>query len=90
MALLPRDFLGGFANGEEGLRNDAVENRSASKRKVSDLQRIRHQLARLRSDHMVDFRYDSGPFSHGRRDALGGARPHIADGENTGPAGLKG
>jgi hypothetical protein len=35
MALLPRDFLGGFANGEEGLRNDAVENRSASKRKVS-------------------------------------------------------
>jgi hypothetical protein len=39
---------------------------------------------------MVDFRYDSGSFSHGRRDALGGARPHIADGENTGPAGLKG
>jgi len=38
MALMPRDFLGGFANGEEGLRNDAVENRSASKRKVSDLQ----------------------------------------------------
>src|SRR6476660_10400661 len=67
----------------------SVENRSASKRKVSDLQRIRHQLARLRSDHMVDFRYDSGSFSHGRRDALGGARPHIADGEDTGPAGLK-
>ena len=38
MALLPRDFLDGFANGEKGLRNDAVENRSASKRKVSDLQ----------------------------------------------------
>ena len=90
MALLPRDFLDGFANGEKGLRNDAVENRSVSKRKVSDLQRIRHQLARLRSDHMVDFRYDSGSFSHGRRDALGGARPHIADGENTRPAGLKG
>jgi hypothetical protein len=48
-----------------------------------------HQLARLRSDQMVDFRYDSGSFSHGRRDALGGARPHIADGEDTGPAGLK-
>ena len=38
MALLPRDFLGGFANGEEGLRNDAVENKSTTKRKVSDLQ----------------------------------------------------
>ena len=38
MALLPRDFLDGFANGEKGLRNDAVENRSASKRKVSDPQ----------------------------------------------------
>jgi hypothetical protein len=38
MALLRRDFLGGFANGEEGLRNDAIENRSVSKRKVSDLQ----------------------------------------------------
>ena len=36
MALLPRDFLGGFANGD-GLRNDAVENRSAAKRKASDL-----------------------------------------------------
>ena len=51
---------------------------------------IQHQLARFRSDHMVDFRYDSGSFSHGRRNALGGARPHIADGENTGSAGLKG
>ena len=83
------DVGGGFANGEEGLRNDAVENRSASECKASDLQRIRHQLARLRSDHMVNFRYDSGSFSHGRRNALGGARPHIADGENAGPAGLK-
>ena len=71
MALLPRDFLGRFANSEEGSRNDAV----------SDLQGYGHQLTRLRSDHMVDFRYDSGSFSHGRRDALGGARPHIADGE---------
>jgi hypothetical protein len=25
MALLPRDFLGGFANGEEGLRNERRE-----------------------------------------------------------------
>jgi hypothetical protein len=45
----------------------------------------RHQLARPRSDQMADFGYDT----HGRRDALGGARPHIADGEDTGPAGLK-
>ena len=77
MALLPRDFLGGFANGEEGLRNERLYSGYGL------------QLARLRSDHMVDFRYDSGSFSHGRRDALGGACPHIADGEDTGPAGLK-
>ena len=75
---------------QEGFRNEAIENRSAAKRKASDLQgMIRRQLARFRSDHMVDFRYDSGSFSHSRRNALGGARPHIADGEDTGPAGLK-
>jgi len=35
MALLPRDFLDGFANGEKGLRNDAVENRSVSNAKLA-------------------------------------------------------
>ena len=69
-AAAPR-FLGRFANSEEGSCNDAV----------SDLQGYGHQLARLRSDHMVDFRYDSGSSPTAAATRFGGARPQIADGE---------
>jgi hypothetical protein len=37
----------------------------------------------------VDLRHGGGAFSHRRRNALGGARPNIADGKNVGVTGLK-
>jgi hypothetical protein len=37
----------------------------------------------------MDLRHDGGAFSHGRRNALGRARPNIADGEDVGVTGLK-
>ncbi len=57
--------------------------------KISDPREGRAYLATLCSDHTMDLRYDSSSLSHGRRDALGRARPHIADGEDTGTTGLK-
>ena len=45
--------------------------------------------ARLCGKRVVDLRHDGGAFSHGRRNALGGASPNIADGKNVGVTGLK-
>jgi hypothetical protein len=37
----------------------------------------------------VDLWHEGGAFSHSRRNALGRARPNIADGKNVGVTGLK-
>jgi hypothetical protein len=45
--------------------------------------------ARLFGKRAVDLWHEGGAFSHSRRNALGRARPNIADGKNVGVTGLK-
>jgi len=45
--------------------------------------------ARLCDKRVVDLRHDGGAFSHGHRNALGGASPNIANGKNVGVTGRK-
>jgi hypothetical protein len=40
-------------------------------------------------EHPVNLRHDSSIFSYRRRNTLGRARPHVADGKNARPARLK-
>lgn len=75
--------------GKETMARLQPEDRVERASKISDPREGRAYLATLCSDHTVDLRYDSSSLSHGRRDALGRSRPHIADGEDTGTTGLK-
>ena len=50
---------------------------------------LRKQASLSGGEHTVNLRHDGGTLPYRRRDTLGRTRPHIADGKNAGPAGLK-